>query len=144
PGDVVPLDATLGGRAAASFSLDWVNGESSARFYAAGAQVPAGAFLAGKQAVTLLAQTDFDASPLLDLLRTPQAREADSSMSAPWWRTVAKWYVAGVLLAAAVGFFGWLALAHDVGRAIGVATAVLIVTCPCSFGIATPIAYDLV
>ncbi len=144
PGDVVPLDATLEARGEASFSLDWINGESRARSYASGAHVPAGAFLGGMQAVTMTAQSDFSASPLIDLLRTPQARDADSAMSAPWWRVVTRWYVVGVLVAAAVGFTGWLALTHDLARAIEVTTAVLIVTCPCAFGIATPLAYDLV
>ncbi len=144
PGDVVPLDAALGGRDAVGFSLDWINGESREHSYAAGAMVPAGAFLAGTHAATLIAKTDFEASPLIDLLRTPQTRDADGAMSAPWWRAVTKWYVAGVLLAAAMGFLGWVVFARDLGRAVEVATAVLIVTCPCAFGIATPIAYDLV
>ncbi len=142
-GDLVPLDATLVS-GAASFSLDWINGESRARTYPDGAVVPAGAFLASTGSATLRAREDFARSTLVDLLRTPLARAADSAMSAPWWRTLAKWYVVGVLAAAAIGFGGWMLATHDVGRSLEIATAVLVVTCPCAFGIATPLAYDLV
>jgi Cu2+-exporting ATPase len=51
--------------------------------------------------------------------------------------------VAGVLLDAAIGFVMWMLRSHDVTRSMDVATAVLIVTCPCAFGIATPLAYEL-
>ena len=144
PGDLVPLDAALVAETEASFSLDWINGESRARTFRDGEVVPAGAFLAGPHAVSLVAREDFARSPLLDLLRTPMARDADAAMSAPWWRRVARWYVVAVLTAAALGFVGWIAATHDFARALEVTTAVLIVTCPCAFGIATPLAYDLV
>jgi Cu2+-exporting ATPase len=56
---------------------------------------------------------------------------------------VVRWYVALVLLAAAAGFLAWLSATGDAVRALEVATAVLVVTCPCGFGIATPLAYEL-
>ncbi len=143
-GDLLPVDALLLAEAGASFSLDWINGESRARAFAFGDTVPAGAFLQSKVAVTVHAQTGFAASPLIDLLRTPRVRDMDAAMSSPWWATVTKFYVAGVLLAASVGFAGWLLVTHDVARAVEITTAVLVVTCPCAFGIATPIGYDLV
>ena len=42
-----------------------------------------------------------------------------------------------------MGFVGWMLATHDFARSVEVTTAVLIVTCPCAFGIATPLAYDL-
>ena len=142
--DLVPLDAVLQRPDEASFSLDWINGESRARVFRRGDTVPAGAFLASRAATELTAVCDFEESPLPDLLRTPIERPSDAAMSMPWWRVVAKRYVAFVLAAAAVGFFGWLLVTHDLPRALEVTTAVLIVTCPCAFGIAMPLAYDLV
>lgn len=146
PGEVLPVDAKLDGENEARFSLDWVNGESAPHAYAPGATIPAGAFLAAEtgQSRTLTAIDDFARSPLVDLLRTPEKRAGDEAMSLPFWDTLARRYVAAVLVAAAVGFLGWLYATHDLGRSLEIATAVLIVTCPCAFGIATPLGYDLV
>ena len=142
PGDLVPADArVVSGES--SFSLDWINGESRARRYAAGELVPAGAFLASAASATVIAECDFARSPLVDLLKNPMPREADAAMSIPWWRRLAKVYVAAVLGAATVGFAAWMLATGDVGRALEVTTAVLIVTCPCAFGIAMPLAYEL-
>jgi P-type Cu2+ transporter len=142
-GDLVPVDGTVRALKGARFSLDWINGESRARTYSFGDRVPAGAFLAGPPAVVLEVSEDFDHSPLPDLLRTPLGRDADAAMSGSWWHQLAKWYVIAVLAAAALGFAIWMLATHDLGRSLEVTTAVLIVTCPCAFGIATPLAYDL-
>jgi Cu2+-exporting ATPase len=143
-GDLLPVDSLLLAKDGASFSLDWINGESRARAFAFGDLVPAGAFLQSKAGVTVCAQQSFADSPLTDLLRTPRVRDMDAAMSAPWWGMVTKFYVAGVLLAAALGFIGWTVATGDASRAVEITTAVLVVTCPCAFGIATPIGYDLV
>ena len=153
PGELVPVDGTL--RAAgqsvgdypcdgASFSLDWINGESRPRVFPGGARIPAGAFHAGSEAVELEASTAFEESPLIDLLRTPLSREAAEPRGTRFWQRFAKIYVLAVLGAAALGFGTWIAMGASVTRAIEVATAVLIVTCPCAFGIAQPLAFDLV
>ncbi|HEU4537268.1 MAG TPA: heavy metal translocating P-type ATPase metal-binding domain-containing protein [Polyangiaceae bacterium] len=142
PGDLVPVAGELLDRPA-SFSLDWINGESAPRLYAPGETVPAGAFLAGGRPAELRAATDFAASPLVELLRSPAARDPDGPRSAPWWQRLSRAYVAAVLAAAAAGFAGWMLATGDVTKALGVTTAVLVVTCPCAFGIAVPLASDL-
>jgi Cu2+-exporting ATPase len=142
PGDLVPVDARLEG-ARASFSLDWIRGESQPQAYDEGDLVPAGAFAAGSEAVVVRANTAFEASALGELLREP-ARAPDSARATPWWQRFARFYVVGVLALSALGFFGWWAATSDVTKALTVATAVLIVTCPCAFGIAAPLAYELV
>ncbi len=142
PGDLVPLPAKLDG--VATFSLDWINGESAPRVFRAGDTVPAGAFYCGVRAIEVTATADFAESSLVALLRTPRSRDADAASATPWWQRFAKIYVAAVIAAASTGFALWMIRTGDLGKSLGVATAVLIVTCPCAFGIATPLAYDLV
>jgi Cu2+-exporting ATPase len=141
PGDLVPVDASLE-RTGATFSLDWIVGESRPREYAAGDLVPAGAFAAGDEAVTVRARTPFAESPLSELLRAPE-RAPDLARATPWYQRLAKIYVVAVLAIAAAGFVAWWAVTGDLARAMGVTTAVLIVTCPCAFGIAVPLGYEM-
>ncbi|MEO0326829.1 MAG: heavy metal translocating P-type ATPase metal-binding domain-containing protein, partial [Myxococcota bacterium] len=141
-GDLVPVDGHLlageGMGDAAAFSTDWIDGEAEPRVYAQGELVPAGAFQVGRLAQRIEAVTDFADSAVVRLLRAPKVA-ADAHA---WWHRVASIWVLGVLFAAGLGF----ALAWDPAHpeaALDVATAVLVVTCPCAFGIATPLAYEL-
>ena len=150
-GDIVPVDSVLlddGARLpesgeSALFSLDWISGESAPRAFATGAVVPAGAFSQGDRAVWLRPTSAFDASALVRLLRTTTRRDDDSARATAWHKRLTGFYVAGVLLVATAAFAGWLAVTHDLARTLDVVAAVLIVTCPCAFGIATPLAYEL-
>lgn len=144
PGDLVPVDGTLLDDAT-SFSLDWIKGESAPRRVDPGETVPAGAFNASPRAVRVLASTDFAESQLVALLRTPSvARDPEGARATDWWRRFGAIYVTAVLASAAIGVALWLWLTGDAVQAVEVATAVLVITCPCAFGIATPLAYELV
>ncbi|MBK9263926.1 MAG: heavy metal translocating P-type ATPase metal-binding domain-containing protein [Polyangiaceae bacterium] len=143
PGDVVPVSADLLGQDAAPFSLDWVNGESAPRVFEPGQTIPAGAFLADARAKMLRAADDFAASSLVDLLRAPPGDGRDGRATA-YWRTFARVYVAAVLVIAFFALVVGYALTLDPRAALERVTAVLIVTCPCAFGIATPLAYEIV
>jgi Cu2+-exporting ATPase len=141
-GDLVPVDAELMGDGA-DCSLDWVSGEAEPRRFERGATVPAGAFNAGQAALRMRARTDFAQSPLTELIRATTWRDADLARATPWWRRFAQAYVSVVLVVGAATFAGWWILGGDPVRALEVTAAVLIVTCPCAFGIATPLAYEL-
>jgi len=143
PGDLVPVDGRLLGDSSVNCSLDWINGESTPRQFTAGSVIPAGAFLAGRSVAEVVALTAFEGSALVDLLRTPVSRDADQAMQTPWWQRLTRIYVVVVLVLAAIGGAGWMLTGHPALRALEVVTAVLIVTCPCAFGLATPLAYDL-
>jgi len=134
-GDLIPVDATLA--ADASLRLDWINGESDPRGYRQGDLAPAGAFLASASAVQARAATAFDASPLSDLLSGP----ATEARHGPFWNQLGRYYVLGVVGLAAGAFLLW---SSDLQEALRVTTSVLVVTCPCAFGIAVPLAYELV
>jgi Cu2+-exporting ATPase len=141
-GDLVPVDATTA--ADASFSLDWISGESRPKSFAAGETVPAGAFSCGDGAVVVTACSPFSTSALASLLRTTRQRENDAARATPFWQRLTRVYVAAVLALAVLAFAGWYLATGDAFHALDVVTAVLIVTCPCAFGIATPLAYELV
>jgi Cu2+-exporting ATPase len=146
PGDLVPTDARLDGDAS-TFSLDWISGESRPRTYRPGDVVPAGAFATGPNAAALEVVVPFESSPLRDLLRQPErprsGGDAEGERSSPWWQALSRVYVTAVLALAAASFAGWWAGTHDLAVALRVTTAVLIVTCPCAFGIAAPLAYEM-
>jgi Cu2+-exporting ATPase len=143
PGDVVPVLASLEDDAA-SFSFDWITGESAPREHARGDLVPAGACVAGASARRLVARQDFAASSLVDLLRAPVVSSVDGARTTPWWTRITRRYVLSVLVASTLGFVLWMARTGDVLRALDVVTAILTVTCPCAIGIATPLAYEIV
>jgi Cu2+-exporting ATPase len=140
--DLVPVECELLGTPA-TFSLDWINGESAPRVFAPGERIPAGAFCQDARAAAVRARADFDGSTIASLLRTSTRREGDQARATSWWRQLTTIYVLAVLVIAWVAFAGWLLVTRDPARSLDVVAAVLIVTCPCSFGIATPLAYEL-
>ncbi len=141
PGDLVPVDAQLLD-AGAAFSTDWITGEAEVRELSQGETVPAGAFNAGRQAVAVLAATDFTDSPLPSLLRSTVPEEGGKVWAhARFWDRLARVYVAVVLALAALGLGIWWPV--DPEMALQVTVALLVVTCPCAIGIAIPLAYEI-
>ena len=142
-GDLVPVDLRVLD-SAASCSLDWIDGESRPRRFDQGQTVPAGAFNVGERAFSGVATTNFAASSLVGLLGRDPAAAGDGPLATRWWSRLSRFYVIGVvgLAAAGVGYWWWRT--GEPLFAIEVGTAVLVVTCPCAFGIAAPLAYELV
>jgi Cu2+-exporting ATPase len=140
PGDLVPVRAKLLG-AETSFSLDWINGESEPRSFAAGAEVPAGAFHSGRSPVRVEAMSDYVGSGLSQLLAQDPTDREDTRGRVRFWNLLNRCYAAGVLLAAALGGGLWAFI--DASRALPVAISVLVITCPCAMGIAVPLAFHL-
>ncbi|MFK7984890.1 MAG: heavy metal translocating P-type ATPase metal-binding domain-containing protein [Sandaracinaceae bacterium] len=138
PGDLVPVAAELG--TAARMRLDWIDGESAPREFGAGQTAPAGAFHASDSAIVARCLTDFAESPLVDLLTPNDARTDGPGHLGDG---IARLYVGAVLGLAAAGFLYWWSVG-TLGDAVSVSTAVLVVTCPCAFGIAAPLAHELV
>jgi Cu2+-exporting ATPase len=140
PGEFVPVQGKLVSQAGVC-SLEWVHGESEPRSFSAGEQVPAGAVNAGRSALTLLAERDFARSDL-DVLLSAGGRVV-SREAGDFWDTLARIYVWLVLLATAASVLAWSVAGASLAEVVEVATAILVVTCPCAFGIATPLAYEL-
>jgi len=140
PGDLLPVRARLLDDRAA-FSLDWIDGESQPRAFAAGDVVPAGAFQAGRRPQRLEALADVHASGLVALLQRSTSDRDDLGGAGRFWQRWNRGYVAAVLVLAAAAIVLWSFL--DPTKALSVGVAVLVVTCPCAIGIATPLAFEL-
>lgn len=139
PGDLVPVDATLESDAA-EISTDWINGESEPRLVAKGDAIPAGSFNASRQALRVTATKGFADSPLPELLRAG----AGGGLRPPYARLIeqiSRVYVPVVLTLAAAALWWWWPAGPD--KALDVTVAVLVVTCPCALGLATPLAAEL-
>lgn len=140
--DVAVVDVRLVGERA-RFSLDWIRGESDPVVYEQGDIVPAGACAAEDHTLEVEALTAFAESPLPRLLRRSHDPTSESARRSGFWSTLAHYYVRAVLALGAVTFFAWMVATGDFDRSLNVVAAMLIVTCPCAFGIAAPLAYDL-
>ena len=69
--------------------------------------------------------------------------EEESSSKAPMTRTidkVVKYFVPTVIIIALITFIYWLATGNDLNFAVTSAIAVLVISCPCALGLATPVA----
>ena len=139
PGDLLPVEGILM-RRATEVSLDWITGESDQIAFQPGDKIPAGAFNATNHGFAVTAVEEFEDSRLQDLLRSTTV--ADEEFRPRWWHTISSWYVSGVLGAAVAGFALWAG--RDVTMALKVTIAILVVTCPCALGLATPLAEELV
>src|SRR5690606_25664036 len=113
------------------------------RLIRAGERLPAGAVNVGQQAIRAKAEVGFDDSPLETLLGRTRPELDEERSPSRFWDRVSRYYVVGVLSTAALAAAGWLWASGDVVRTLEVATAILVVTCPCGIGIATPLAYEL-
>jgi Cu2+-exporting ATPase len=138
PGDLLPVRGLLLRRPTEA-ALDWITGESGQVAFQPGEAIPAGAFNASAQGFAVAAAEDFGDSRLNDLLRTTSI--ADEQFRPQWWHRIAGWYVLAVLVAATGGFLLWVG--RDLARAVEVTIAILVVTCPCALGLATPLAEEL-
>ncbi len=139
PGDLLPVDGILM-RRSTEVSLDWISGESDQVAFQPGEVIPAGAFNASEHGFSATASQDFADSRLQDLLRSTVT--ADEDFRPRWWHRISSWYVSLVLISATAGFLGWYRIDHF--TALEVAISILVVTCPCALGLATPLAEELI
>ncbi len=135
-GETVPADGHLveGG---SSFDLGVLTGESRPVAIACGEPVQAGTTNLSA-AVVLEVQTTGEATRLgrlLALVERAAERRAPVEQLAD---RVAAWFVVVVIALAALTAALWLWL--DPARAVDNAVAMLIITCPCALGLATPLA----
>lgn len=138
-GDLLPVEAVLE-EEEALFSTDWITGESKEHAWTKGSAIPAGSFSCDEASVRVRADRDFESSSIVPLLGRAASR-TEGALS--FWQTFSKYYVVVVLALGVVAFGSWFWATRDLSRTLNVVTAVLIGTCPCAFGIATPLAYEM-
>ncbi|MEZ4820384.1 MAG: HAD-IC family P-type ATPase [Bdellovibrionota bacterium] len=118
--------------------LSWINGESTPVLKFVGELIPSGATLLGPHAVEVIADVEYHGAELAELLTQAQQKE----MLPLLWQNFAKYYVIGVLSFVTIGFAFWFWKA-GLHQAISVAVSIAVVTCPCSLGLAIPLARTL-
>ncbi|MBN8614172.1 MAG: cation-translocating P-type ATPase [Deltaproteobacteria bacterium] len=138
-GEVVPVDGVA--CEGSTVSLDWLTGESRPTEIAAGGAVQAGAINVSRRAMEVIASSSFAESGLSDLLRRETPGTADAPARGLFHRVSALWVIA-VLIAATATVLVYAVLG-DLESGLSNATALLVVTCPCAIGIATPLAAQL-
>ncbi|MEL6476374.1 MAG: heavy metal translocating P-type ATPase [Pseudomonadota bacterium] len=141
PGERVPADGlVLAGRSDLDRSL--VTGESLPEPIAPGAAIHAGMMnLTGPLEMRVTAVGD--GTLLADIARLVEAAERGRGRLDRLADIAARVYAPGVHVIAIAAFAGWLWASGDAGTALGIATAVLIITCPCALGLAVPTVHTM-
>ncbi len=136
PGEQIPVDGiVIQGRSKVDESM--LSGESRPLEKQEGDKVSAGTMNTDSTLTVRVAGILRNTSlgRIINLVEEAQASKAPIQCTAD---RIVPWFVATTLLLASMTFFWWLKI--DFERALMAATAVLIITCPCAFGLATPMA----
>lgn len=140
PGDSIPVDGVVvDGESSIDQSL--LTGESQPRTHHAGDEVFAGSVnLSGVIRIrTLASGASTRIGKLMELVQEASGRRARIVRFAD---RVGGVFMTLMLIVAALTFLVWLPL--GLAHAIETAVAVLVVTCPCALGLATPLAFTIV
>jgi P-type Cu2+ transporter len=135
-GERVPVDArVLEGRSEIDGSL--VSGESLPQPVAEEDMLQAGTLNLTAPLIVVATAAAKD-SFLAEMTRMMEAAEAGRSGYRRIADRAARLYAPVIHLTALLTFVGWMLAAGDAHRAVTVAIAVLIITCPCALGLAVP------
>jgi Cu2+-exporting ATPase len=138
-GDRVPVDCrVIRGRSELDGSL--VSGESAPQPAAEGTELQAG-LLNLTAPLTIVATAAAKNSFLAEIVRMMEIAEAARSTYRRIADRAARLYAPVVHATAFLTFLGWMTATGDAHRAITVAIAVLIITCPCALGLAVPMVH---
>jgi P-type Cu2+ transporter len=135
-GERVPVDATVT-KGTSELDASLVSGEQTPVPATVGSLLRAGTLnLTGP--LTIVATATPDNSFLGEMVRMMEAAEQGRSAYRRIADRAASLYAPIVHLTALLALVGWLLATGDIYRALTVAIAVLIITCPCALGLAVP------
>jgi Cu2+-exporting ATPase len=138
-GELVPVDGRIES-GSSEIDCSIATGESAPLRVAAGAAVQAGTLnLTGP--LTLVASAGAQDSFLAELVRLMVAAEGGRAGYRRIADRAARLYAPAVHVTACASFLYWLLASGDWHRAITIAVAVLIITCPCALGLAVPMVH---
>lgn len=137
PGDQIPVDGLIES-GSGNVNESMLSGESREVFKKPGSKVSAGTLnLDG--AITVEVEAILQNTTLgkiVSMVEDAQGSKAPIQCTA---EKVMPWFVSVIISLATLSFLYWI-LAADLETAMIAATSVLIITCPCAFGLATPMA----
>jgi len=134
PGEKIPVDGVIrSGQSAVDESL--LSGESAAVSKRIGDKIFAGTVNTNNTLSVEVTATLRNTSlgKIISLVEQAQASKAPIQCTAD---RIVPWFIATTLLLATATFFYWLGTGIE--HALLASTSVLIITCPCAFGLATP------
>lgn len=137
-GELCPFNSMMVSHAGL-FRLDWINGESEPVHFKQGDLVPSGAIQISHERLWLQAQETLETSSLKHMF---QSQISPGILESPFWKTLSSHWSIGVILVAVITGLLRAWIGDSVHAILESVTAVLVVSCPCAFGIATPLAYD--
>lgn len=138
-GEAAPVSSRLTNDAAASISLESINGESDPVAWNPLRPLPSGAVNISSAPIALTALEGWSGSMMDQLTASTCAAESGN----PLVERIMRIYVAAVLVIAVLGGGAWLVFGSDPFQALQVAISVLVVSCPCALGVALPLADEL-
>jgi len=137
PGEVVPVDGRVV-EGASSLDNAVLTGESRPEAVRSGERVQAGATNLSAPLVVAVEATG-DATRVGQLLAFVRAADAARAPTALLADRLGGWFVGTVLILAAAAFL--LGLPHGPDVALHRVVALLVISCPCALGMATPLAF---
>lgn len=140
PGDRIPVDGTIL-RGSSDLDRALVTGESALVPAGEGDRVEAGT-LNVTGSIDLVVTKTADQSFLAEVMKMLEAAENGRGKFVRIADRMASIYAPAVHLLALAAFIGWFIISGgDWHRALTIAIAVLIVTCPCAMGLAVPVVH---